>query len=615
MNTFVTLLREKLQEQQWLSSLIETGKTTVEKVRPYFNNAVTRRLGRLTRRIAFTYRFSSLIRRIVAINLSGLLILAIGILYLNQFRDGLIDAKVRSLVTHGQIIASAISASALYDPVDMLGDPEVELEMQPDKLGESAEEVEFPIIVERALSILNQVIIPIQAQATIYDKDGKHVLEAGHSVSEKELDEGKFGIFRRFSLWFKRHYLYASTPLYVNHGGESGLLYEEVGETLKLRDTAWRARLNKKADLVLSTSVPIKRNNDMLGVLFLITPSGEIDKIVSAERRAILRVLLFAAGVSVFLSILLAGQIARPIRDLSAGATRVARSVKEREQLPDFSDRTDEIGDLSQALITMTDSLYKRLESIGRFAADVAHELKNPLTSLRSAVETMPFMKTDEQRNKLLKVILHDVKRMDRLITDISGASRMDAELAFSDLETFDLSKFIVTLVENYDALHQDRQGMVLFDKPPFISHNQQYYQIEGHQDRLGQVLINLIENAISFSPDDGKVTIRLKRDNEFLEITVEDMGPGIPPEYLKKVFKRFYTDRPDEHSFGNNSGLGLNISEQIVHAHNGTIWAENLLSDEKDEYGEMKRLGAKFVIHLPSLETQRKPRSGKGRF
>ena len=574
-------------------------------MRPYLRNKYSRRLGRAFRRVAFTYRFSSLIGRIVAINLSGLLILAMGIMYLNQFRDGLIDAKVQSLVTQGQIIAQALSASASYDPADMMGDPEVELEMQPDMLGRSYDtESEFPIIPERALSILNQLVIPIRARATIYDRDGNHMLDSGvkPTVAAKLGKQGG-GWFKQASLWFKRTYLHASTPIYKNYGNEPGTNYEEVATTLKRQTTAWKARINERTELVLSVSVPIKRNTEMLGALLLVTPGGEIDEIVSAERRAILRVLLFAAGVSVLLAILLAGQIARPIRDLSAGATRVAKSVKEREQLPDFSKRQDEIGDLSQALLKMTDSLYTRLEATGRFAADVAHELKNPLTSLRSAVETMPFMKTDEQRNKLLDVILHDVKRMDRLITDISSASRSDTEMAFSKLVPFDLSSFIEGVVQNYNSLHQDTQGKVIFQKPAFIPHNQQYYQIEGHQDRLGQVLVNLVENAISFSPEGGKVTIRLKRIDDILEISVEDQGPGIPPEYLEKVFKRFYTDRPEEHSFGNNSGLGLNISEQIVEAHSGKIWAENIVSEEKDDEGQNIRLGAKFIIHLPGLK------------
>ncbi len=612
MNSFVGLLRKKFQEQQWITRIKTAGTQLIEQVRPSLSNRYTRRFGRMFRRFAFTYRFSSLIGRIVAINLSGLLILAMGIMYLNQFREGLIDAKVQSLVTQGQIIAQAIAASASYDPADVIGDPEVELEMQPDKLGRSyASEFEFPIIPERALSILNQLVIPIRARATIYDNDGNHLLDSGvkPTVASK-LEKQSSGWLKRLSLWFKRSYLHRSTPIYQNYGSAPGTNYEEVSETLKRQDTAWKARINKRTELVLSVSVPIKRNNDMLGVLFLVTPGGEIDKIVSAERRAILRVLLFAAGVSVLLAIVLAGQIARPIRDLSAGATRVAKSVKEREQLPDFSKRPDEIGDLSKALRTMTDSLYERLEAMGRFAADVAHELKNPLTSLRSAVETMPFMKTDEQRNKLLSVILHDVKRMDRLITDISDTSRMATDMAFSELQPFDLSTFIVSVVDGYNALHDDHEGIVTFQKPAFIPHNPQYYQIEGHQDRLGQVLVNLVENAISFSPENGKVTIHLKRIDDILEISVEDEGPGIPPEYLKKVFKRFYTDRPEEHNFGNNSGLGLNISEQIIEAHSGKIWAENILSGEKDEDGNEIRLGARFVMHLPSLKYRKSSNS-----
>ncbi|MDB5623896.1 MAG: hypothetical protein JWR39_2459, partial [Devosia sp.] len=283
--------------------------------------------------------------------------------------------------------------------------------------------------------------------------------------------------------------------------------------------------------------------------------------------------------------LLLAGTIAGPMRRLSAAAERVQTAGDARAEIPDFTDRTDEIGHLSGALRRMTDALYNRIEAIERFAADVAHELKNPLTSLRSAVETLPLAKRAEDRERLNAIIQHDVRRLDRLISDISNASRLDAELARESAQLVDVDKLAQTMVGIQKDIAVGRNVAVALGKrsgrgPAVVS---------GHESRLAQVFANLIDNAVSFSPPGGTVTVALATGPEEVTVTVTDEGGGITGD-LSRIFQRFYTDRPDSDGFGNHSGLGLSISKQIIDAHKGTIKAHN----------REDRSGAVFTIVLP---------------
>jgi two-component system sensor histidine kinase ChvG len=280
----------------------------------------------------------------------------------------------------------------------------------------------------------------------------------------------------------------------------------------------------------------------------------------------------------------------------------VRHSVRARAEIPDFTDRTDEIGHLSGALRDMTNALYKRIDAIESFAADVAHELKNPLTSLRSATETLPLVKNEESKQRLLEIIQHDVKRLDRLISDISDASRLDAELAREDARPVDMDDLIRNTVPLFNDIHRgDMQG-VTFEIA--YAPGDHPYRVTGHDSRLSQVIVNLLDNAISFSPPGGKVTVAARRVGPEIQIAVEDEGPGIPEENLERIFERFYTDRPQE-SFGQNSGLGLNISRQIVAAHGGRLYAENRFlpaaARGMADSGGRKSGGARFVIRLPA--------------
>jgi two-component system sensor histidine kinase ChvG len=333
------------------------------------------------------------------------------------------------------------------------------------------------------------------------------------------------------------------------------------------------------------------------GVLLLSTQGGDIDAIIASERFSLLQVFLVAALVMVVLSVFLAGAIAGPVRRLAEAAERVRWGTKSRQEIPDFTNRSDEIGHLSGALRDMTKALYNRIDAIESFAADVAHELKNPLTSLRSAVETLPLAKKAEARQRLMSIIQHDVKRLDRLISDISDASRLDAELARSDAEPVDMQRLLEAVVSVANERRQEHDPSIELTIEPHPAGRDAFLVI-GHDSRLGQVFNNLIDNARSFSPRDSSVRVRMRRRRGGIEVEVEDDGPGIPEHALDRIFERFYTDRPEQ-GFGQNSGLGLSISRQIIEAHRGTIRAENR-PGPPDEEGEPTRLGARFIVRLP---------------
>jgi two-component system, OmpR family, sensor histidine kinase ChvG len=356
-------------------------------------------------------------------------------------------------------------------------------------------------------------------------------------------------------------------------------------------------RINDRGEVIVSVAVPVQRFRAVHGALLLSTQGGDIDQAVAAERFAILKVFLIAAAVMVLLSVLLASTIAGPVRRLAEGAELVRRRIKARVEIPDFSRRRDEIGHLSGALRDMTGALYSRMEAIESFAADVSHELKNPLTSLRSAVETLPLAKSDQSRGRLLEVIEHDVRRLDRLISDISDASRLDAEMQRVDAVPVDLTKLLNAVVSIANEVKREDgvQVSVTFEGIP------RALVVRGRDSRLSQVIDNLIANARSFSPQNGSVRVLCRRVKNDIEIVVDDDGPGIRPDALDKIFDRFYTDRPHQ-GFGQNSGLGLSISKQIVEAHHGQMWAENRMRDTEPGT-EQQVAGARFTVRLPALK------------
>ena len=549
---------------------------------------------------AYTFKgFSSLTRRIVIINVAGLAAFVIGILYLSQFRAGLIDARVQSLVVQGEIIAGAIAASASAEPDAITIDPQRLLELQAgESYGPSDDAIfglEFPINPERVAPILRRLISPTNTRARIYDRDGTLILDSRNLYGR--------GDVLRFDLpsptaekpnWFERAYIgvrrwleKGDLPRYRELGLENGRGYPEVASALS-GNKASIVSINDRAEVIVSVAVPVQRFRTVRGALLLSTQGGDINQAVAAERWAIIKVALIATGIMTLLSLALAATIAGPVRRLADAAERVRRRIKSRVEIPDFTRRRDEIGELSGTLRAMTDALYGRIEGIESFAADVAHELKNPLTSLRSAVETLPLAKTDDSRKRLLAVIEHDVRRLDRLISDISDASRLDAELQRQDTGPVDLKKLLTTVVSVVNEVQRgdDISVALSFDGDKFI--------VTGHDLRLGQVIDNLLDNARSFSPHGGTVRVTCRQLKNDIEIIVDDDGPGIRPDAMDKIFERFYTDRPHQ-GFGQNSGLGLSISKQIVDAHSGTLKVENRMAGDTVA-------GARFTVTLPAM-------------
>ncbi|TPI35956.1 HAMP domain-containing protein [Mesorhizobium sp. B3-1-9] len=560
------------------------------------------------RRFLGHHIFSSLTRRILFLNLAGLAVLVTGILYLNTFRDGLIDARVESLMTQGEIIAGAIAASATVETDSISIDPEKLLELQAgESLGPGSDQLDnldFPINPERVAPVLRRLISPTRTRARIYDRDANLLLDSRHLYSRGQIlrydlppvDDEQPGVVEQVEKFIFDFFRNKDLPVYHEQPGGNGAAFPEVVKALT-GSPSTIVRVSEQGEQIVSVAVPIQRFRAVLGVLMLSTEGGDIDKIVAAERKAILRVFGVAALVTAILSMLLASTIANPLRRLSAAAVRVRRGVKNREEIPDFSDRQDEIGNLSIAVRDMTNALYARIEAIESFAADVSHELKNPLTSLRSAVETLPLAKNENSRGRLMEIIQHDVRRLDRLITDISDASRLDAELAREDAATVDLKKFTTDLIAVSREATRNKKAVEIELKVAKLPAGAKGYFVVGHDLRIGQVITNLIENARSFVPDEhGHIAISLARAGKFNIITVDDNGPGIRAEKIDRIFERFYTDRPAGEAFGQNSGLGLSISRQIVEAHGGTLTAENIPGTKP---GEIK--GARFVVTLPA--------------
>ena len=531
------------------------------------------------RRGPFSLRASPLTRKIITFNLIALTILFAGILYLNASRNDLVRQRANSLVGEAQLIADVFEARLPRSgPVSLAAGDGVDVQDVLDRLS-----------LRNGLTVF--VFDPGQAVVG-------HVFAADQSAALTALESSE------------RIRTPLSDALSAVGSAVSGLMSPKATTTVpSLEDqlhsmvpvalnssTRVQTGIDTAGGTVFSAVTPILQGRNVVGVVAVASPSGEIDAVVRSERERVLQLFLVATLVSIGLSLVLASTIANPLSDLAAaaelGRDRNARRMNPgRIRIPDLTARPDEIGRLSGALRGMVAALYNRIDGNEQFAADVAHEIKNPLASLRSAVGTLRVVKKDEQREKLLDVIEHDVRRLDRLVSDISNASRLDSELVKEEEEAFNLVKMLENLNQYLGDDARSKGIDYISDMP------KEPVTVQGLEARLAQVFVNLITNAISFCEDGDAIRVwARKRENRVL-IVVEDTGPGIPDEALTKIFKRFYSQRPHEH-FGNNSGLGLAISKQIVEAHGGVIWAENIRPTEADITSEP--LGARFVVGLP---------------
>jgi two-component system sensor histidine kinase ChvG len=551
--------------------------------------AIRVRFLRLLRNFFGHYRFNSITRRIIVINFFGVAILVSGIFYLNQYRVKFIETRVESLTTQAAIIASAIGQTSKNnaDPAAEAGQAagENKIVVPP---GLSNPDLSFRIDPEIVSPMLRDLVGPTKTRARVFDTDGTLISDSrqlyGRGQSGRidgPAADGDTDLLSDIWSYLKAEFWTPDLPIYRDMGPD-GKAYEEVRVALT-GSPAPLIRITEAGETVISIAMPIQRDQTTLGALMLTTQGSDIDEIIARERLQIVGIAGMVVLVTGLLSLLLAGTIAEPMRRLAVAAERVRKNIKNREQIPDFSDRPDEIGHLSRAFRDMTNALYSRLDAIESFAADVSHELKNPLTSLRNAAGLLTTIKQDSDRQKLVEIINHDVRRLDRLITDIADASRLDAELARETAKPVNLASLLYTLCEitresrlaNGLNIVLNVQGCQLAEQ---FGQCKDFF-VNGHDSRLSQIIVNLLDNAISFSPKGGTIYVSAQRrakSNE-IEISVEDEGPGIREDNLEKIFNRFYTDRPE--TFGQNSGLGLNISQQIVKAHKGHIWAENRTS------------------------------------
>jgi two-component system, OmpR family, sensor histidine kinase ChvG len=523
---------------------------------------------------------SPLTRRILAVNVLALALLAGGFLYLGKYQTSLMGQQIESLKMQGEIFGAALGEGAVLD---------------------SADEGEL-LLPDLARQMMRRLVAPTKTRARLFDIKGDIIADSrvlrgpGGAVQVLELppldSEGPILDFAENAYdWVvdrlprRGHfpvYHESASPRASNYAEVSAALRGETGEAIR-SDPA-------TGGLIFSVAIPVQRYKQVLGALMLSTGSSEIEEELRTVRLELLRIFGVALLVTVLMSFYLAGTIVRPIRRLAAAAER-ARGRRARVEIPDFTRRGDEIGDLSGSLREMTDALWQRMSAIERFAADVAHEIKNPLSSLKSAVETAVRIEDPTNQRRLMAIILDDVERLDRLITDISDASRLDAELSRLELAPIDIAAMLRALVDVHDATHAEDGPRLVLDLPergrPLV--------VPGIETRLSQVFRNVIANAVSFSPPWREIRLTARLDGRAVLVTVEDEGPGVPDDKLTAIFDRFYTERPVGEKFGTHSGLGLAISKQIVEAHRGMIWAEN----RKDGAGAVT--GANFCIRLPA--------------
>lgn len=523
----------------------------------------------------FSLNRSPLTRKIITFNLVALNFLVAGILFLNSSRDTLAEQKAEAVRVEAELIANVFEVQAMQAQSVNLGTGE----------GVNVADTLDTLEIRPGL----QVFVFDAARFLVGNADAT-AQSAGLSIAEKPtvISDFLLTVWSSISAVFRTDT--NQQPLTLED-----ILRRQIEETDPTQTRIERSE-GPNGETIFTALSPIEVQSGVAGTIALVSFAPQIDAAVRLERESVLQMFVIATLVSIGLSLVLASTISNPISNLAdaaeVGRDRHRRNVSSgRIRIPDLTARPDEIGRLSGALRGMVAALYDRIDANEQFAADVAHEIKNPLASLRSAVGTLRLAKRPDQVERLLDVIDHDVRRLDRLVSDISNASRLDSELVKEEEAEFNLLDMLKNLSQ---FLGEDakRRGIEFISDLP-----DRPIMVHGLEARLAQVFVNLITNAVSFCEDGDAIRIWARRRENRVLVVVEDTGPGIPDEALTKIFKRFYSQRP-ETDFGNNSGLGLAISKQIVEAHGGVIWAENIRPTEADATSEP--LGARFVVGLP---------------
>jgi two-component system sensor histidine kinase ChvG len=522
---------------------------------------------------------SPLTRRILAVNLLAPIILMAGLLYFDRYKQGLIRSELAGLATQAEMVAGAVGEGAVTE--EAYGFLELNREM--------------------AQTMVRRLAEPAQVRARLFGPSGELVADSRFILGAKGLmvqvedlpaPNRRRGwrahladAWERLATWMPED---DSLPVYTEKPEQHAEHYPEAQAALHGR-TGFLVRTRTGGGLLLAAAVPVQRYKQVVGGLMLTADGTGIARSLFQVRLAIVEVFLVVLAITTGLSLYMAGTIARPIRRLALAAEQVRHGHGRAHAIPDLSRRGDEIGELSVALKEMTEALWRRMDAIEAFAADVAHEIKNPLTSLRSALETAALVKDPGQQKKLMAIVQDDIERMNRLISDISDASRIDAELSRAESQPVDLRSMVEAMAEVYRTTTAERGLSFTVSVPP-----DDPLEVQGIEPRLVQVLRNLIANAVSFSPEGGTIALSAGRDGRLVRIEVEDDGPGMPEGKLEAIFDRFYSERPSGEKYGTHSGLGLSISRQIVEAHGGTIRATNRTTPDG------RVLGARFTVTLP---------------
>jgi two-component system sensor histidine kinase ChvG len=548
--------------------------------------------------------------RILSVNLIAPVILAAGLLYLGQYRDSLIAAELKTLTLQSQLFAGAIAEGAVR-PVQR-GKP---------LFFARPEEIEM-LIPELSRRMLRRLGETMDTRTQLFDTTGQLIGDSDEAARAGQLAELNFmgplkpkntsNIKGIGETLLRLMPMQSNLPTYPETISDQVGDYPDAALAIKgtIAATAWE---NKQGQLILTASAPVQKSRQKIGVVLLSRDGKDIKEAVDQMRFDILTIFMGALSITIFLSMYLAGFIGQPLKKLARAAEAVRMGQGRQIDIPDLTHRRDEIGELSAALRDMTRALWDRMDTIERFAADVSHEIKNPLTSLRSAVETAFLVKGREaDLERLLHIMQHDVTRLDRLISDISNASRLDAELSREEMGSFDPASLLKPLVDAHRLTLERQQGKMEPD-PTRLPPEQKLLLIlpedmpgkanlvRGNEHRLAQVFENLLTNALSFSPPAGAVILEVKPEphNQRTIFTVSDEGPGIPDNKLENIFERFYSQRPKHEGYGRHSGLGLSIARQIIKAHGGVIYAENI----RNQDGSVK--GARFTVVLNNADAK----------
>ena len=524
-------------------------------------------------------RLSLLTLKVIGFNFLALLVFGAGIYWLQEIRVSLVDERVKSLRTQAEIVAAALARYGAVGEID----------------SETATELDDL----KAARVLNGLVAPTGMRARVFDRSGRPIQDTRFILSRNQVQArelpppGQIDLIDELQSGLRSglYQLRAGKdipPIVNDEPQQAGESFEEVRHALELAEAGSAERINSDGNLIVSVAVPIRRLQYVMGVLMLSTEAGDIDDALANEAAQMVAGAAIGFAVILAASLIMLWHVTGPIRKLSQGAELVRSGGRVFNAIPNLARRHDEIGDLSISLRAMTAALYARMDAIEQFAADVAHEIKNPLTSVASAIETLRRTTDEDKRQKLMGVVRDDVRRLNRLISEISDASRLDAELSRAKAHPVDVAALVNALAEMFQDPDVQGAPKIVLDLPA------SGLRVRGLEGPLAQVFRNIIENAMSFSPKEGEIHISARSASGRAVITIEDQGPGIPDENLEVIFRRFYTARPLSHGFGKNSGLGLSISRQIVEVHDGKIFAENL----RDADGKIT--GARFVVELP---------------